>query len=80
MPVALSASELALIHHAAAPLERNRQDAFTKAVLGALEGVPEVGQAIRSLQRQFWDPPQTAKGTVTHCISRSKLRSGPAVA
>jgi hypothetical protein len=84
MPVSLSASELALIHHAAAPLERDRKDAFVTAVLAALEGIPELGEGavhrvIRETQRQYWDPPITAKGTVTHSASRSKLRSGPAL-
>jgi hypothetical protein len=44
MPVSLSASELALIHHAAAPLDRDRRDAFIEAVLAALEGCPELGR------------------------------------
>ena len=46
MPVSLSASELALIHHAAAPLDRNRRDAFIEAVLAALEGVSELGPGV----------------------------------
>ena len=84
MPVSLSASELALIHHAAAPLDRNRRDAFIEAVLAALEGVSELGpgvvhRVIRATQRQFWEPPVTSQGKAAHFPGRSKLRSGPAL-
>jgi hypothetical protein len=83
MPVSLSASELALIHHAAAPLDRNRRDAFIEAVMAALEGCPELGpgvvhRVIRATQRAYWDPP-TSKGAAGHFAGRSKLRSGPAL-
>jgi hypothetical protein len=37
MPVSLSASELAMIERGAAPLDRNRRDAFIEAVLAALK-------------------------------------------
>jgi hypothetical protein len=85
MPISLSAIDLAAIEYAAAPLERDRKDAFVTAVLAALEDIPELGpgvvhRAIRATQHQFWDPPVTAKGAATHFAGRSKLRSGPALA
>jgi hypothetical protein len=81
MPVSLSASELALIHHAAAPLERDRQDAFVTAVLAALEGCPELGpgvvyRVIRATQRAYWDPPRLS--AASH-HPKSKLASGPPI-
>jgi hypothetical protein len=81
MPVSLSVSELALIHHAAAPLDRDRQDAFVTALLAALEECPELGpgvvhRVIRETQRQYWDPPVTR--TAGH-NAKSKLASGPPI-
>jgi hypothetical protein len=84
MPVSLSASELAMIECAAAPLDRTRRDAFIGAVLAALEGCPELGpgvvhRVIRKTQRQYWDPPSTlVRGTANH-HAKSKLASGPPI-
>jgi hypothetical protein len=85
MPISLSANELSLIHRAAAPLERGRQDAFVAAVLAALERYSELGpglvhRVIRETQRAYWDPPTTSEGKANHFTGRSKLRSGPALA
>jgi hypothetical protein len=83
LPIALSASDQAAIEHAAAPLARDKHDAFVAACMSALEGCPVIGpgavhRVIRSLQREFWDPPTTSEGKAGH-FPRSKLRSGPAV-
>ena len=84
MPVSLSANEMAMIERAAAPLDRDRQDAFVTAVLAALESCPELGpgvvhRAIRATQRQYWDPPPTlVRGTANH-HAKSKLASGPPI-
>jgi hypothetical protein len=43
MSISLSANEMAMIERAAAPLDRNRRDAFIEAILAALEGCPELG-------------------------------------
>jgi hypothetical protein len=84
MPISLSADAHAAIEQAARPLDPDRRSAFVAAVLGALEGVSELGpgvvhRVVRSLQREFWDPPVTCAGRATHFTGRSKLRSGPAV-
>jgi hypothetical protein len=49
------------INAAAAPLDRDRREAFTKAVLDGLQGQPigagTVHRAIAATQRAFYDPP-----------------------
>jgi hypothetical protein len=84
MPISLSVDDHAAIEHAARPLDPRQRNAFITACIDALEGVPELGpgvvhRVIRTLQRDYWDPPVTAKGTATHFAGRSKLRSGPAL-
>jgi hypothetical protein len=84
LPISLSAGDQAAIEHAARPLDPRQRDAFVAACMSALEGAPELGpgvvhRVIRATQRQFWDPPMTCKGVVGHSVSRSKLRSGPAL-
>jgi hypothetical protein len=81
MPISLSANEMAMIERAAAPLDRDRRDAFIEAVMAALEGCPEFGpgvvhRAIRETQRQYWDPPRLS--AASH-HPKSKLASGPPI-
>jgi hypothetical protein len=84
MPVTLSALESNIIHDAARPLDCHQRDDFVEAVLGALDNVECCGPGVvyrtcRAVQRQYFDRPMNAKGTVSHA-GRSKLRSGPALA
>jgi hypothetical protein len=51
------------IERAAAPLARDRRDAFIEQVTAALQGVPELGpgvvyRAIATAQRAHFDPPK----------------------
>ena len=69
MPISLSANEMAMIERAAAPLDRDRRDAFIEAVMAALEGCPELGPAC-------WDPPRLS--AASH-HPKSKLASGPPI-
>jgi hypothetical protein len=51
MPISLSVNDLAAIEYAAAPLERDRKDAFVTAVLAALE------DSARARKTQFMPAP-----------------------
>jgi hypothetical protein len=62
-PIALSDEDMDHVYAACRPLAPARRDDFLRALAEELRGKPvgpgSVGRAIRELQREFFDPPQT---------------------
>jgi hypothetical protein len=64
---ALSDREQSMIYAAAAPLHASKRQPFIEAVLASLGnsaspvGEGTVNRVIRSLQREFFDPPDTGR-------------------
>ncbi len=65
-PLALTDQQYAAVCQACEPLLPADRDAFLRALAHVLQGEVEIGdgtvtRAIRSLQREFWRPPASAK-------------------
>jgi hypothetical protein len=63
MPIHLTSDQLDAVQRAAAPLARERRQAFIDQVTTALQDVPVIGpgnlhRAIAEVQRQHFDPPR----------------------
>ena len=63
-PLALTDSQMTAVLRACAPLLPQDRDAFLRALAQVLRDEPELGdgvvfRAIRSLQREFWQPPMS---------------------
>jgi hypothetical protein len=70
-PLKLSDSELDAVLAAARPITPDRRDEFLQAVADSLAGLRELGpgavyRAIRSVQKQFFDPPDFTGPGVRH--------------
>jgi hypothetical protein len=64
-PLKLSDAELDAVLAAARPIAPDRRDEFLQAVVDALAGLSELGpgavyRAIRTVQKQFFEPPDFA--------------------
>jgi hypothetical protein len=73
MPLTLTDAAMTAVNNAAAPLSPLDRDPFLRALAHLLSGAPQpvevgtVARAVRSLQREFWQPPRiTNEGHTNH--------------
>jgi hypothetical protein len=70
-PLALTDEQMSAVMNAAEPLVPADRDQFLRALADALRDEPELGdgvvaRAIRSLQRQYFRPPEIPREMVQH--------------